>query len=268
MKFSKILSIILFSICASQAYAKSSNPDFELGLDYFYGNGVKQNYSKAVKYFKKAGQANEVDANLFLGYMYQSELGVKRNFEQAEKFYKLAAKEGSLDAKFQLIMSKNGALVLASLVDPDKYNKLVKQYVDGISKLSDMKHPHSMAIKSLMYINGDIAFDNFKKAKEVNKNLFDKNNELASLIEGVLLIEEGKEVEGWLILDNLSKSASKIVSEYIRQTKKQYFDNRFAKSRGAFGYRISDSLSDFFTRNTASFGKLAAVPSTKGSDKF
>jgi tetratricopeptide (TPR) repeat protein len=261
MRFIKASLIILFITFGFNAIASSkiSNVDLQTGLDYFHGNGVKQSYSKAIKYFESAGQNNESDGYLFLGYMYQSEIGVKRDFEQSDKFYKLAAEKGSLEARFQLALSKKGEMVLASFDVGNKYNELKKAYVTELLALSEMGHIHSRAIVAMMYVNGDIEFDNFKKAEGINQKLFDQNNDLATLINGILLIEKGNENDGWVILDNLSQKSPKLIKEYITGVKKRYFNNEFSKTREAFGYRISDSLTDFLTSNTESFGIIAEL---------
>jgi TPR repeat protein len=71
-----------------------------LGLKYFYAEGVPQDIIEAVKWYLKAAQQEQADAQNWLGDLYQDGIFVPQDDAEAEKWYRKAAKQG--DAKAQL----------------------------------------------------------------------------------------------------------------------------------------------------------------------
>ena len=65
---------------------------FFLGVRYYNGEGVSQNYSEAVKWFTKAAEQNIPEAQVNLGKMYLEGKGVKRDPQTAKKWLE---KEGA-----------------------------------------------------------------------------------------------------------------------------------------------------------------------------
>jgi len=61
---------------------------FNLGFMYDQGQGVPQNYSKAIKWYRKAADQGHVDAQYFLGTMYVQGQGVPLNYAEATKWLK------------------------------------------------------------------------------------------------------------------------------------------------------------------------------------
>ena len=57
---------------------------------YFLGQGVKQDYFKAIEWFKKASSQKYTPAQKQLGYMYRYGIGVKKDYSKAKKYYGLA----------------------------------------------------------------------------------------------------------------------------------------------------------------------------------
>lgn len=75
------------------------------GMGYLYvkGYGVEaQNFSKAKEYFEKAANNDEAGGNYNLGVMYLKGIGVKRDVKQAVNYFILAANAGQPKAFFQL----------------------------------------------------------------------------------------------------------------------------------------------------------------------
>ena len=66
---------------------------------YYEGKGVKQNYKKAVYWFKKAAnEESDVDAMKMLSKCYKKGFGVKQNLKEAEQ-WSLKAKEQAMKRK-------------------------------------------------------------------------------------------------------------------------------------------------------------------------
>ncbi|MBT6509262.1 MAG: sel1 repeat family protein, partial [Rhodospirillaceae bacterium] len=64
-----------------------------LGDIYYYGDGVEQDFTQAVKWFRLAADQDYPDAQHNLGEMYFNGEGVSRDYEQAHFWLSLAADE-------------------------------------------------------------------------------------------------------------------------------------------------------------------------------
>ena len=76
-----------------------------VGLMYYEGKEVKQDYSKAFKYLKKSCDKKTSIGCRIIGNMYVNGKGVKQNFGKATEFYKKACNYGDKGAceNFNLI---------------------------------------------------------------------------------------------------------------------------------------------------------------------
>ena len=64
-----------------------------LGYMYNYGNGVQQDYKKAFELFEKASNQGDAKAQTFLGYMYEYGEGVEQNYKKAFELFQKSAKQ-------------------------------------------------------------------------------------------------------------------------------------------------------------------------------
>jgi FOG: TPR repeat, SEL1 subfamily len=62
-----------------------------LGVCFQTGQGVKQDYPEAVKWYRKAADQNDPVAQCYLGVAYQNGLGVPQEYGQAAKWFREAA---------------------------------------------------------------------------------------------------------------------------------------------------------------------------------
>ena len=82
---------------------------YNLGVMYEKGKGVKQNHRKAKKWFSLAADQGLIQAQTTLASMYHEGEGVSKNYEAASKWYHLAAEQGDADAQYKLgLMYSNG----------------------------------------------------------------------------------------------------------------------------------------------------------------
>ena len=84
-----------FRKAAEQGNAGAQN---NIGIAYFKGNGVKQDYNEAAKWFRKAADDGRHWAQYNVGLSYEFGYGVPKNFSLAESFYKKAADSGNKNA--------------------------------------------------------------------------------------------------------------------------------------------------------------------------
>ena len=85
-----------FSMAADQGSAWAQ---MSLGLLYTHGgDGLPQDYARAVDLFRKAADQNDPDALYNLGWAYESGLGVPQDRQRAIEWYNKAAAKGRLHA--------------------------------------------------------------------------------------------------------------------------------------------------------------------------
>ena len=85
---------------------RADNDDAEAlynkGNCYYLGKGVKQDYTEAVKWYRKAAEQGNADAQYDLGHCYQYGHGVEKDYVEAVKWYRKAAEQGDADAQCNL----------------------------------------------------------------------------------------------------------------------------------------------------------------------
>jgi TPR repeat protein len=69
---------------------------------YKLGQGVPQNYTEAMKWYRLAADQGNAGAQSNLGNMYEFGQGVPQNYAEAMKWYRLAADQGNADAQNNL----------------------------------------------------------------------------------------------------------------------------------------------------------------------
>jgi SEL1 protein len=65
-----------------------------VGMAFYHGAGVEQNYEKAFKYFQLSADQGYVEGQLMLGIMYYKGEGVKRDYKMAVKWFQAASQSG------------------------------------------------------------------------------------------------------------------------------------------------------------------------------
>ena len=73
-----------------------------MGYRYTKGQGVSQNYKKAVEWYTKAAEQGHANAQCNLGVFYEKGLGVPQNYEIATCWYALSAILGNARAQYYL----------------------------------------------------------------------------------------------------------------------------------------------------------------------
>ena len=68
---------------------------------YKNGDGIKQDYFEAIKWYKKSAEQGVRIAQYDLAGMYINGLGVKQNYQEGFKWLKEAAEQDDVDAQFK-----------------------------------------------------------------------------------------------------------------------------------------------------------------------
>ena len=105
---------------------------FSLGVMYLNGEGVPQDYSKAVQWFRKAADQGDAGAQTNLGVMYNQGKGVPQDYAQAMQWYRKAADQGNAWAQSNL-----GGMYDEGQGVPQDYAKSVQWYI--LAKASGLK---------------------------------------------------------------------------------------------------------------------------------
>ena len=96
---------------------------YNLGVWYYKGDGVPQDYKTAVKWWRLSADQGNAGAQHNLGVMYEKGQGVPQNHKTAVKWYRPAAEQGFADAQYNLgVMYSKGQGV------PQDYKTAVKWY--------------------------------------------------------------------------------------------------------------------------------------------
>lgn len=82
---------------------------FNLGLMYQNGQGVVKSDSQAVEWYRKAAEQEYPSAQCAMGFMYEEGKGVEQSYSQAVELYRKAAEQGHSDAQCNLgVMYRQG----------------------------------------------------------------------------------------------------------------------------------------------------------------
>jgi len=80
-----------FEITKANAEKGQSQAQFQVGMHYAFGDGVKPNPAEAVKWYRKAAEQGFVKAQSTLGECYEDGMGITKDVSEAVKWYRKAA---------------------------------------------------------------------------------------------------------------------------------------------------------------------------------
>jgi len=86
---------------------------YAIGMLYWQGEGVPQDYGIATVWLKQAADINHPGAQTKLGYLYTMGQGVPQNYGEAARYFQLAAAQGDPDARHNLDMLAQQGLLPA-----------------------------------------------------------------------------------------------------------------------------------------------------------
>ena len=91
-----------FQECNKEAGQGDVRAQTMLGIMYFEGKGVPQDYKAALKWYTKAADQGVAVAQYSLGTMYFKGEGVLQDYKTAEKWYTKSADQGDVGAQYSL----------------------------------------------------------------------------------------------------------------------------------------------------------------------
>lgn len=114
---------------------------YNLGVMFLTGQGVKKNRRRSVKLHRKAAEQGLAVAQHGLAILYYRGQGVRRSYAKAGKWFRAAAEQGYPDAQFNLgVMHFNGQGVARDMVEVVKWISLAagKGHKDALYRLATM----------------------------------------------------------------------------------------------------------------------------------
>ena len=141
-----------------------------LGYMYDSGNGVPQDYTKAVEWYRKAAEQGYAVAQKNLGVMYEYGTGVPQDYTKAVELYRKTAERGYARAQCSLgVMYANGTGV------PQDYTKAVEWF----RKAAEQELADAQLNLGVMYANGYGVPQSETKAVEWYRKAAEQGNETA-----------------------------------------------------------------------------------------
>lgn len=125
-----LMSLKVFSIASLREAAQQGNAEsqYQLGMRYQYGDGVKMNINKANQWLAKAAASGNARSQHALAMFYQQYATNTEGAKKALLWEKKAADHGSADAQYALgVMFKNGRLVRKNEVEARRWLTMAAQ---------------------------------------------------------------------------------------------------------------------------------------------
>lgn len=204
-----------------------------IGISYYEGKGVSQNYKTAVEWFTKAAEQNYATAQYNLGTMYLNGKGVEQNYEEAAKWFLKAAEQGNDKAQNQIgFMYDNGEGVEQNYGEAAKWflksaqrgnaiaqNNIGNMYYEGRGVLQNYEEAMKWYLKAAeqgsentnsqnniadMYYSGKGVSQNYKEAIKWFLKAAEQNNAYAQYSVGFMYYkgqgvkQDNKTAKQWL----------------------------------------------------------------------
>ena len=144
-------------VAATRQQAEEGAADAQdaLGLMYYNGEGVAQDYEEAVRWYRLAADQGLASAQFNLGVMYDRGRGVAQDWDEAVRWYLLAADQGLPAAQYNLgFMYDRGRGVTLDFVEALRWVNLAaarvsadrqQRYADARDALASLMTPAQVA---------------------------------------------------------------------------------------------------------------------------
>ncbi len=134
--------------------------DYLAGQAFYFGGGVEQDYTRAVKHYERAAKGGDVDAAFALGVCYALGHGVKRDWRRARAFFEEAANAGHEEAQY------NFGYVLSQGLGGDKDPIGAIRWLEKSANSGSYKALHQLGDISLELEENTLAADYYSRAGE------------------------------------------------------------------------------------------------------
>jgi len=128
---------------------------YHLAIHYANGNGIEQNYEEAVKWYQKAAEQGYCNAQNRLGVCYYNGDGIEQNYEEAVKWFQKSAEQGYSWGQYNL-----GNCCYSGKGIQQNYEEAVKWF----RKAAEQGNCNAQYNLGICYYNGTSVEQNYKEA--------------------------------------------------------------------------------------------------------
>ena len=141
-----------------------------IGHIYRYGEGVEQDYSKALEWYNKAANAGNSAAMNNIGYMYEFSEGVEQDYTKALEWYNKAVNAGNAAAWYNKAVNAGNAAAMNNIGRMYEFGKGVEQdytkSLEWYNKAANAGNATAMYNIGYMYDCGEGVEQDYSKALE------------------------------------------------------------------------------------------------------
>lgn len=141
-----------------------------LAVKYETGNGVLQDYARAIGYYEIAAAKGLKEAHTGLGLIYLNGIAVEKNYVEAKRYFMLAAKQGDHNAQLGLALMYEGGYG----IDRD----CIQAYVwANLAALTKSKIQLKNSVSTRDRIARGMTHQQIAEAQKISHEFFEKNRE-------------------------------------------------------------------------------------------
>ena len=147
-----------------------------LGIDYYYGTDVGQDYGEALKWLRRPAELGDAASQELLGTCYSFGHGVTRNVIEAVKWHRKAAEQGVAVAQFNLACAYEAG------------EGITKDYVEAVKwyrKAADQGDAGAQCNLGLLYAHGNGVEKNEVESFKLELRAANQNDEIAQYVTGL-----------------------------------------------------------------------------------
>ena len=152
------------------ANAGNDSAMYSIGYMYDYGEGVEQDYSKALEWYNKAANAGNSAAINNIGYMYEFSEGVEQDYSKALEWYNKAVNAGNAAAWYNKAVNAGNAAAMNNIGRMYEFGKGVEQdytkALEWYNKAANAGNDSAMYNIGYMYDCGEGVEQDYSKALE------------------------------------------------------------------------------------------------------
>ena len=152
------------------ANAGNDSAMYSIGYMYDYGEGVEQDYSKALEWYNKAANAGNSAAINNIGYMYEFSKGVEQDYSKALEWYNKAVNAGNAAAWYNKAVNAGNAAAMNNIGRMYEFGKGVEQdytkSLEWYNKAANAGNATAMYNIGYMYDCGEGVEQDYSKALE------------------------------------------------------------------------------------------------------
>ena len=161
-----------------------ADAQFKLGVAYYKGQGVTQDYAEAARWYRKAADQGNANAQCYLGSLYAVGRGVSQDYAETARWYRKAADQGDAECQETLGYMYDSALGVPQ--DHAEAARWFRKAADQYRKAADQGQADAQYELGMLYDKGEGLPQNYAEAARWYRRAADQGNARAQCSLGVL----------------------------------------------------------------------------------